>query len=437
MTEKMPPHSVPMEQAVLGCCLSSRDCLESFIGRFRTDEVFYDVRHKPLYFAIRELFEEKQAVDAFTVSERLKSKATAQDAGGEAYVHSLLDSFASTANFDSYADAVAEQYTLRKTVASCTEAVSMVYENAEAAEVVDHVQKRLETLRDLRASEQIVTAKKGVTLLTNYLEERFKLQGQRSGVVTGLMKLDQLTDGIQYGEQSVIGARPSQGKTALATTIVRRACLGDQVPTLVVTLEMSIQSLLRRMLSSHTGISLQTIRRGEFSENAFKAFTAFNALVARSPLYFVDAVSGSSCGRIAAGIRKAVKAHGVKLVVIDYLQKIHADQKHEKRTYEVGSVSGALKGVAVETGVAMLTLAQLSREPDKQKGRAPNLSDLADSAQIERDADTVILLERKRDEDETLAKLYVAKQRDGEVGTVELKFNPELVQFENKSLFED
>ena len=184
-------------------------------------------------------------------------------------------------------------------------------------------------------------------------------------------------------------------------------------------------------------MGMRELKTGSFKQADFGQFSTFGNRLAAAPLFFVDSIGGTDSSRVCSIIKRAVKSSGVKLVVIDYLQKIHASGKHEKRTYEVGEVSTALKAVAVETGAALLVLAQLSREPEKQKGRMPQISDLADSAQIERDADLIGLLHRDKVENEGRdAKLIIAKQRDGELGVVELNFEGRFASFENRTMEE-
>ena len=151
--------------------------------------------------------------------------------------------------------------------------------------------------------------------------------------------------------------------------------------------------------------------------------------IANSPLWFLDGSSSQSVASITANVRRAVRKHGVRLVIVDYIQKVKAADKAEKRTYEVAEVSGKLKDIAVHTGVAMLCLAQLNRENEKEKGRTPRLSDLADSGQLERDADCVMLLDRDRREAKGEASIIIAKQRDGECGVVKLWYDGQFCRF--------
>ena len=264
------------------------------------------------------------------------------------------------------------------------------------------------------------------------LQRREALKGKLSGIPTGFWKLDSMTDGMQFGELFLCGARPSIGKTAIAMNIVRHACLENDWPTLVVTCEMSQRALMRRLMSDVTGTPMQDMKRAEFTEQQWKRNIEHGNKISRSKLYFHDASRGETIDSIVAAIRSNVRRHGIKLVVVDYLQKIRPGTRHEKRTYEVADVSEKLKAVAASTGVAMFCLAQLSRENEKEKGRMPKLTDLADSSQIERDADVVTLLHRDRKEPHGEATLLVAKQRDGECGLIPLTYHGTFCRFETR-----
>lgn len=261
-------------------------------------------------------------------------------------------------------------------------------------------------------------------------EDRWKRNGELSGIPTGIPRLDSMTDGLQLGEMTLIAARPSIGKTAMATSIAAVACIERKVPTLLVTCEMSEKALMRRLVSTVASVPMQAIKTGQLNQNQMVKMTQAVTKISSSPLHFLDLSSNAKIGTITATVRRAARKHGVKLVILDYLQKVHASGKHEKRTYEVAEVSGALKACAVATQTAMLCLAQLNRESEKEKGRKPRLSDLADSGQIERDADTVCLLDRNRSEPKGQAQLIIGKQRDGECGVIELYYDGQFCRFE-------
>ena len=261
-------------------------------------------------------------------------------------------------------------------------------------------------------------------------EDRWKRNGELSGIPTGIPRLDSMTDGLQLGEMTLIAARPSIGKTAMATSIAAVACIERKVPTLLVTCEMSEKALMRRLVATVASVPMQAIKTGQLNQSQMSKMASAVARISASPLHFLDLSSSAKIGTITATIRRSARKHGVKLVILDYLQKVHASGKYEKRTYEVAEVSGALKACAVSTQTAMLCLAQLNRESEKEKGRKPRLSDLADSGQIERDADTVCLLDRNRSEPKGQAQLIIGKQRDGECGVIELYYDGQFCRFE-------
>lgn len=267
--------------------------------------------------------------------------------------------------------------------------------------------------------------------LVDDLEYRYNLNGKRSGIETGFYRLDDMLDGLQYGEVTVIGARPSQGKTALGLNIGGYAAITNKVPTLFVTYEMGIPALMRRIMSGDTSITMRDLKTGQVPQHKRDQAVRFTTQFLHQPLYFLNAIKGLNCGSLIRAIKSAISEYGIKLVIIDYLQKIRSNEKHEKRTYDVGSVSGEIKSCADDTKTAIVEIAQLNREPEKDgKSRMPKISDLADSAQIERDADCICLLHK---EEEEKFKLIVAKQRDGCCGIIDLFFEGQFCRFRSVS----
>lgn len=252
--------------------------------------------------------------------------------------------------------------------------------------------------------------------------------GEISGVTTGLPDLDHLTWGWQPENLVIIGARPSHGKTALLIGLARAAAFEKNVPTLFITLESSPKELLKRLACQIGRVSQARLRGGYAIEQDLKSLVPSFIQIHKKPIWFSDC-SGMSITTIQNATRRIVKNFGIKLILVDYLQKIRPAERHEKRTYEVAQASEGLKILAKELGIPVIAAAQLNREPEKQKGRAPVLSDLADSGQIERDADIVLLLHKKPES----TWLTIAKFRDGPVGAVELKFDRECARFDNMS----
>jgi replicative DNA helicase len=283
------------------------------------------------------------------------------------------------------------------------------------------------------SKETLTTSKQVAGSFIDQMQERFNRKGQLSGIPTGFFHLDEKTDGLQPREMAIIAARPSIGKTAIAIAIAEHAAIKSKVPTLFISLEMSKEAIFRRTISTVGSIPMQSLKSGNLNEGEMKSMMLSSGKVANSPLWFIDGSSIHSISNIMANVRRAVRKHGVRLVIVDYLQKIKAADRSEKRTYEVAEVSGKLKDIAVQTGVAMLCLAQLNRESEKEKGRQPRLTDLADSGQIERDADLVMLLNRDRSEASGEAAIIIAKQRDGECGIVNLHYEGQFCRFTDPS----
>jgi replicative DNA helicase len=306
---------------------------------------------------------------------------------------------------------------LMRDSAVSTLAVDQIVSNAEQGLAIDASK---ETLRP---------AKSVVSRFIDQTQERFARKGQLSGVTSGFFHLDRQTDGFQLGELAILAARPSIGKTAMAIAFAEAAAIRGKIPTLFISLEMSDEAIVRRMVSNIGSIPMQDIRTGNMTEGGMRSMSSACSRIATSPLHFVSGSSVSGIAAITATIRRAVRKWGVKLVLIDYLGKIHGSKPAEKRTYEVAEVSGKLKAIAADCQVAVVALAQLNRENEKDKGRSPKLTDLADSGQIERDADLVMLLNRNRTEKSGEALIAIGKQRDGECGVVKLWYDGQFCRF--------
>lgn len=281
--------------------------------------------------------------------------------------------------------------------------------------------------------ETVSTSKQVAGAFIDQMQDRFSKKGTLSGIGTGFFKLDQKTDGLQLREMAIIAARPSIGKTAIAIAIAVNAAIKNKVPTLFISLEMSKEAIFRRAVSAVGNISMHNLKSGDLTEGDMRSMSTSAGKIANSPIWFLDGSSSQSVASITANVRRAVRKYQVRLVIVDYLQKVKAADRAEKRTYEVAEVSGKLKDIAVQTGVAMLCLAQLNRENERDKGRIPRLTDLADSGQIERDADLVMLLDRDRKEATGDASIIIAKQRDGECGCVTLHYEGQFCRFSDPS----
>ena len=405
------------ERAIVGCLMLSPE----LSGEVKAGW-FDDLRLGAMVERIAGLLDEGRPVDfstLYTLAKRDDSRALLTE---------CQEACHSAANFAYWLETVTAAYERRRLNAAGQAFIAkLASANSNLLEVVGELEFALATPAPGKSAT--LDGKESAQKLAAHLEARYNLAGKKSGLVTGFRLLDHVTDGLQFGEMTLLGARPSVGKTAIGLNLVEKICLRDKIPTLIISMEMSAEALTRRLLSSAKGITINALKAGTANSGELARIAAFYSELKNAPLYIHESCGGMGALEAAGLIRRNAKRHGVRFVLLDYLQKLRADSKQEKRTYEIAESSGTLRRAIVQSGAACLILAQLNRESEKDKGRAPRLSDLADSGQIERDADNVFLLHRDRAKDSFNAALFIAKQRDGETGNIELRFDGKFCRF--------
>lgn len=450
--DRLPPHSPEAEQGVLGCILlSPNECLGECIGKFkRGAEAFYDLRHQTIFGALIEMYDARQAIDLITLQQHLKNRQLLEEVGGLAYLGSLSDAVPSAANLAYYLDIVQEKYLLRKMVQVCTETVNRIYEHeGEVAQLMDEIECDILRVSESRVQLQTITIKELVHQAINIIEKSQKGKGGLSGLGTGFIDLDRITNGLHDGEMIVIAARPSMGKTSLAMNIAEHVALEQRQPVGVFSLEMTAESLVLRMLCSRARVNLRSIREGFLVERDFPRLTAAAGKLASAPLFIEDS-SALSILQLRAQARRLAQQYGIKLFVVDYLQLLHSTSRRaENRQQEIADISSGLKALAKELMVPVVVLSQLNREIEREKGRPPRLSDLRESGAIEQDADVVGLLYKPKasgddedgggavEEDAVPVNLLIAKQRNGPTGDVNLMFLKSYTRFESAAKVSD
>lgn len=431
------PQAFIDEQALLGCNLMEPDLcvprtLEVIGGN---GEAFYDLRHKTIWEAVAEMFQadKSRKPDVVGVQQFLRDKSLLESVGGISYLAALPDATPSAAHLEDCLQAVAEKWQRRKIIQACTECVASAYECRDMDEMLDAIRREIETVDNKRGSEDAKPRK----YLQSYMEDleiRFNLQGALPGLSTGFYDYDAREGGLRFKEMVIVGARPYEGKTALACNLAEHACIIGRTPTLFISLEMTRNKLLDRFTALLTGLDIADLGKGKLYEGDDKKIIVSNGRVNSAPLFIVEETGGMSSVEACATIRRYARQEGVRLVIIDYLQKLTNVGKHEKTTYGIGDTCKRLRHAAIKSGVALLALAQLNREIDKgKKPRAPRMSDLADSKAIEAEADTVILLERDGED----RNLLVPKSRNSGGSAVFLQFDPRTLRFKNKSKIDD
>ena len=452
--DRLPPHSTDAEQGVLGCILlSPNECMGECLAKLKVGaDVFYDLRHQTIFDAMADMFDKRQAIDIITLQQNLKDRQLLEQVGGIAYLSSLPDVVPSSANLDYYLNIVQDKFLLRKMIRVCTDVVGRVYDaEGEVDSLMDEVERDVLRISEFRVQSQISTIKQLVNKAINTIEDYHQRQGKLTGLPTGFIDLDKLTTGMHPGEMIVIAARPSVGKTSLAMNIAEHVAIDNSIPVGVFSLEMTAESLVLRMLCSRSRVNLRNVRDGFLAERDFPKLTSSAGKLANAPL-FIDDSSGLSILQLRAKARRMFQQYGIKLFVIDYLQLVHStSRKAENRQQEIADISGGIKALAKELNVPVIVLSQLNREVEKEKGRAPRLSDLRESGSIEQDADLVGLLYKpanKSDDDESggaaepedviPVNLLIAKQRNGPAQVdVNLTFLKTFTRFESAAKIHD
>lgn len=442
--DRIPPHSMEAEQGVLGCImLSPNECLGECVETLKGEiEVFYDLRHQALYQSLLEMYDKREPIDIITLQQNLKDKNQLESVGGIAYLASLPDAVPSAANLSYYIDIVHEKYVLRQMIQTCTDVVGRAYEHeGEVEGLLDEVEKNILKIGQERTGDGTSKIKDLVHQAISKIEEYHANQGMLTGLSTGFPDLDKMTTGFHGGEMIVIAARPSMGKTSLAMNMAEAVAIDQKLPVGVFSLEMTAESLVLRMLCSRSRVNLRNIRDGFLAERDFPKLTGAAGKMASAPL-FIDDTSGLSVLQLRAKARRMHQQYGIRLFVIDYLQLLHSTARRaENRQQEIADISNGVKALAKELNVPVIVLSQLNRELDKRgPGERPKMSDLRESGSIEQDADLVALLfkDGPKDGEEpdfeaeaVPVKLFIAKQRNGPTGDVDLTFLKPYTRFES------
>jgi replicative DNA helicase len=449
--DRLPPHSPEAEQGVLGCILlSPNDCMGECIQKFKAGpEVFYDLRHQSIYGMLAEMYDQREAIDVITLQQRLKDKQILEQVGGIAYLSVLPDTVPSSANLIYYAEIVQEKYLLRRMIHVCTDVVARVYDHeGEVDGLMDEVERDILRISESRVQGHTDSIKDLVKQAINTIEDFHKRQGMLTGVGTGFIDLDKMTNGLHGGEMIVIAARPSMGKTSLAMNIAEHVAIEQRLPVGVFSLEMTSESLVLRMLCSRSRVNLRNVREGFLAERDFPKLTGAASKLANAPL-FIDDSSSLSILQLRAKARRMHQQYGIKLFVVDYLQLLHSTARRvDNRQQEIADISSGVKSLAKELDVPVIVLSQLNRELERDKNRKPRLSDLRESGAIEQDADLVALLYKPSSGDEEEAgssseeeavavNLLIAKQRNGPTGDVHMTFLKPYTRFESAAKVSD
>lgn len=445
---KIPPQAVDLEEATLGAMLIDKKGVDEVVDML-SPEAFYKDAHGYIFEAIFSLFEKGEPVDLLTVSAELKRMKRLELVGGDFYLAQLANKVSSSAHIEFHARIILQKFIQRSLIRISNEIIKEAFdEGTDVFDLLDSAESKLYDVTQGNIKASTESAQTLVRQAKQRIEEISNKKGL-SGVATGFEELDKLTSGWQPSDLIIVAARPGMGKTALTLSMARNIAVGQGIPVAFFSLEMSSVQLITRLISSETGLSSETLRTGNLQTHEWEQLNVKVKSLESAPLY-IDDTPSLSIFDLRAKARRLASQHGIKLIIIDYLQLMTAsvNSKGGNREQEISTISRNLKALAKELDIPVIALSQLSRAVETRTGsKRPLLSDLRESGAIEQDADIVSFIYRpeyygidewddeERSPTQGQAEFIVAKHRNGATDTIRLKFIGHLGRFDNLDTF--
>jgi len=435
--ERTLPHNLEAERSVLGAILVQNDAF-NLAAQVIDSRDFYRDAHRRIFDRMAALSERSHAIDFVTLKEELSRAGELDEVGGPAYVASLTDGVPRATNVEYYAKIVKEKSTLRNLIYAANKIVADAYEAEQESDLIlDEAESAIFAVADDRLKAGFVEMRDLVKDNFPKIELLFEQKRLITGVPTGFADLDGMTRGLQPGDLIIVAARPSMGKTSLVLNIAQHVAAHPDLTVGFFSLEMSKESLFLRMLTSEAHIDSHRLMSGAIGQKDYGKIAHALETLSNMRLH-IDDTAGIGVMEMRAKSRRLQSEHGLKLLVVDYIQLMTGRGRFENRTLELASISRSIKGLAKELNVPIIVLSQLSRAPESRSDHRPQLSDLRESGALEQDADLVVLIYRDdvynkdpNNPEAGTAELILAKQRNGPTGVVKLAFLKEQTRFAN------
>ena len=432
----MPSH-LKSERGVLGAMLRSRQSALLAIESLHPED-FYDPANREIFSAMQSLAATSRPIDLITLDEELTRRGKLESVGGGSYLIELSHNLPSTVNIGSYIRIVDEKSTLRKLIAAAETILKDCYAGeVETQEILDTAEKAIYNITMRKGGEELQAIQPVLISTFEKIEQLVKNNGRIEGVPTGYTELDDTLTGLHPGEFVLIAGRPAMGKTSIGMNFIENAAIRARKKAAVFSLEMPAEQLAMRMLCTEARVNMQNVRRGQISDDEWERLC--DALVSIGPAsIYIDCTPGITVPELRSKARRLQLEHGLDVIMIDYLSLMSATGKTGSRQEEVSQISRTLKGLALELGVPVIALQQLSRAPTGRANHRPQLSDIRETGAIEQDADVVMFIHREEyydpdTPDKGMAELIIAKQRNGSLGTVKLGWKGEYTWFTDLS----
>ncbi|MBK8054037.1 MAG: replicative DNA helicase [Saprospiraceae bacterium] len=438
---RVQPQAIPLEEAVLGAIMIDKDGFPSIIEILRKESFYLD-KNQLIFGVMSDLFGKSQPIDLLTVHEALKQSGQLDTVGGINYLMELTNKVGSAANIEFHARIIAQKFIQRELIRVSTQVIHDSFEDTkDVLELLDEAERGLYEITD----QNLNTGYESLATLALKAQKEIEAVSQKgsetTGVTTGFLELDKMTNGWQSSDLIIMAARPGMGKTAFTLSLTKNAAESGK-GVAFFSLEMANVQLVQRLISMEAEINSSKLRNGQLEEYEWRKLHAAVDKLSTLPI-FIDDTPGLNIFELRAKCRRLKQNHDISMIVIDYLQLMAGapNDKRGNREQEISSISRALKGLAKELHVPVIALSQLSRAVESRGGeKRPQLSDLRESGAIEQDADIVSFIYRPGyygvgegdlDTPSDLSEIIIAKHRNGGLGTVNLRFVPHFVKFED------
>lgn len=446
MNERVMPHNIDAEEAILGSVFLSKYALEKVLEEVHSDE-FYKPAHQQIFNVIRSLSEKGTPIDITTVTAELDKKKLLDSVGGVEYLTEVINYVPTAANVDEYIRIVEECYLRRSLIETATNIVTDGFNSTDSiSEILDNSEKKIQDVVKNRRSSEFRSIQDVLVKTQSDLEELSKMKSEITGIPSGYYDLDKITKGFHGSELIIVAARPAMGKTAFALNMAVNMACNSHKTVALFNMEMPGEQLVNRMISSIGQVEMSKLLTGKLENDDWKRVNEAISRLSDTTMV-IDDTPGQTIGEIRAKCRRQASSDdGLDIVIIDYLQLISGSARYAgQRQQEVSEISRSLKTMAMELNVPVIALAQLSRSVEGREDKRPLLSDLRESGSIEQDADIVAFLYRDDyynkeaaiDEFTSKSEFIIGKNRNGPTATVNFVFKRNTSSFFNMEKEED
>ncbi len=442
--ERALPNSAEAERAILGGVILDNALISQSIELLKPED-FYVLSHRRIFVAMIALFERGREINPILIGEELKKENALDSVGGISFITNLTYGLPHSTNIAHYAKVVRGKSMLRQLIKAASKITQEALEQEDEPEIIlDHAEQAIFQLADERIRQGFIHVKPVAEQLLEKIQEMEGRAAVLTGLTTGFADLDKITSGLQRQDLIIVAARPSMGKTSFALMLAENAAIHAGAVVGMFSLEMSKEALVMRMLCSQGNIDAQRFRNGFLSRPEWAQIAKSLGTLADSKIFLDDTAAITVLEMRAKARRLAAEQKKLDLIVVDYLQLMSSSSKRfESRQQEVSQISRELKGLAKELNVPVVALSQLSRAPESRSDHRPQLADLRESGALEQDADVVAFIYREEqyktpeernslpEDQKNVAELIIAKQRNGPTGTIDLRFTPSSMRFDN------